>query len=63
MNKKQQAIALLVVGIGAVLWGLNMAGSFGGRLSSAFTGSPGDKPMMLYIIGGVCIALGVYRLK
>lgn len=62
MNKKQQAIALMVVGIGLVLWGMNMAGSLGGKLSSAFTGSPGDKPMMLYIIGGVCVALGVFRL-
>ena len=63
MNKKQQGIALLVVGAGLILWGLSMAGTLGGKLSSTFTGSPGDKPMMLYIIGAICVAAGVYRIR
>ncbi|MCG6975608.1 MAG: DUF3185 family protein [Acidiferrobacterales bacterium] len=63
MNKKQQGIALLVVGAGLIIWGLNMAGTFGGKVSSAFTGSPGDTPMMLYIVGAICVAAGIYRIK
>jgi len=63
MDKKQQAIALLVVGAGLIIWGLSMAGALSGKVSSALSGSPGDKPMMLYIVGGICVALGVYRLK
>jgi len=61
MNKKQQGIALIAVGAGLVVWGLSMAGALSGKVSSFLTGSPGDKPMMLYIAGGVCIALGIYR--
>lgn len=62
MNKTAQAIVLLVVGAGLVIWGFNTAESFGGKLTSAFTGSPGDKTMMLYIGGGICIAFGLFRL-
>jgi hypothetical protein len=63
MNKKQQGIALLVVGAGLIIWGLDMAGTFGGKLSSAFTGSPGDTAMILYIVGAICVAAGIYRIK
>ena len=55
-------IALLVIGIGLLIWGYNISESFGGKLTSAFTGSPGDKAMTLYITGAICAALGVFKL-
>lgn len=62
MNKSIQAAIFLVVGAVLIVWGLSEADSFSGKLTSAFTGSPGDKVMMLYIGGGISIALGVFRL-
>ena len=62
MGKAIQATVLIAIGAVLIVWGLNEAGSFSGKLSSVFTGSPGDKVMMLYIGGGVCVALGALRL-
>jgi len=56
------ALACLVGGVLLLYWGHNMASSVGGELQNAFTGSPGDKPMMAYIAGGVLVAAGVFQL-
>ena len=62
MNKKQLGIILLVVGIALIGWGFSISDSIGGQLSSAFSGSPGDKAMILYIVGGICAAFGIFKL-
>lgn len=61
-KKKMIGIILLVVGVILIGWGLNEAGSFGGKLSSAISGSPGDRVLWFYISGGVCAALGAFNL-
>ena len=60
MNKMLIAIVLLGVGVGLIIWGYNISQSVSGQLSEAISGSPGDKPMIMYIVGGVCAALGIY---
>jgi hypothetical protein len=50
MNKAV-GIALLVVGVILLVWGLNAQGSFGSEVSKTFTGHPTDRAMWL-IIGG-----------
>jgi hypothetical protein len=62
MNGKVVGIVLLVVGVGLLIWGFSISDSFSGKLSSALTGSPGDKAMILYITGGICSALGIFKL-
>lgn len=52
----------LVVGVLLVMWGRNMAYSLSGHVSYMFTGSPGDKPMYLFVGGGVLIVIGLYQL-
>lgn len=61
MNKAV-GVVCLVVGVLLLVWGHNMAQSIGGQLQNAFTGSPGNKPMWLYIGGGVLCALGVFQI-
>jgi hypothetical protein len=56
------AAACLVGGVLLILWGHNMASSIGGELQNTFTGSPGDKPMLLYIVGGILCAAGIVQL-
>ena len=51
MNKAI-GIALLVVGVILLVWGVNASDSIGSEISEAFTGSPTDKSIWL-IIGGV----------
>ena len=51
MNKAL-GIALLVVGVILLVWGINASDSVGSEISEAFTGSPTDKSIWL-IIGGV----------
>lgn len=60
--KKILGVIFLVVGVGLVVWAYNMSQSFSGQISEAFTGSPGDKPMWLYIGGGVLCALGLFQI-
>lgn len=61
MNKITGLICL-AVGIALLVWGHNMAQSIGGQLQNTFTGSPGDKPMFLYILGGILCAAGLAQL-
>jgi len=62
MTPRIVGIILLVAGLGLLLWGYNMSQSVGGQLQNAFTGSPGDKPMLLYIGGGILAAAGVFQI-
>lgn len=61
-QNKLIGIILLVVGVVLIAWGLNEAGSFGGKLSSAISGSPGDRVLWFYIAGGVCALIGLFKL-
>ena len=60
--QKGIGVICLVVGVLLIVWGYNMAQSVGGRVTNLFTGSPGDKPMWLYIGGAVLGALGLYQI-
>jgi hypothetical protein len=54
--------ACLVGGALLIYWGHRMASSVGGVLENTFTGSPGDKPMMLYVAGGILCVAGIAQL-
>jgi hypothetical protein len=60
--KNQFGIVLLIIGIGLLVWGFNLSGSFSSNLSRTFTGSPTDKTIIVFIAGGICAALGLYQL-
>jgi len=62
VSAKIIGILLLIAGLGLILWGHNMSQSVGSQLQNAFTGSPGDKPMLLYLGGGVLAAAGVFQI-
>lgn len=51
MNKAI-GIALLVVGVILLIWGINASDSIGSQISETFTGKPTDKSIWM-IIGGV----------
>lgn len=53
-------IALLVVGIILIVWGINAADSFGSDISRAFTGSPTNKSVWLLLGGIVCAIVGFF---
>ena len=55
---KIAGIALVVVGLGLGWWGYQEAGSLGSQLSGVISGSPGDKVMLKYIGGAVCVVVG-----
>ena len=59
MDKKQIGIALLVVGIILLVLGFNEYGTFGSRLGRALGAGMTNKVLALFIIGGVCTALGL----
>jgi len=62
MKKQQLGIILLIVGIVLIGWGYSISDSISGQLSSAFSGSPGDKAVALYIVGGICATFGIFKL-
>jgi hypothetical protein len=51
----------MVAGVALMMWGRNLAYSLGGQVRYVFTGSPGDKPMLLMIGGGILIVIGCYQ--
>lgn len=52
-------IALLVAGMGLAYWGYQLSESLSSQITEAFTGSPRDKVMLLYIGGVVSFMVGV----
>ena len=58
--QKGIGIICVVVGVPLLVWGHNLAQSIGGQLENVFVGSPGDKPMHLYIGGTALGLLGLF---
>ena len=56
------SLALLVVGIGMIIYGINASDSIGSSFSRFFTGSPTDKTMWLLIGGTVAGVVGLVGL-
>ncbi len=52
-------ILLIVVGIGLVLWGHQISGSFYSKLTMKLTGAHADKVMRLYIGGAASFVIGL----
>ena len=61
-NMKITGVVLLVIGVGLLVWGYNISQSVSGQFEQAFSGAPGDKAMIMYIVGAVCAAVGVFSL-
>lgn len=60
--QKALGVVCLIGGLLLIFWGHNMAESVGGQLQNAFTGSPGDKPMWLYVGGTVLCVIGLFQI-
>jgi len=52
-------IALLVVGVVLIIFGMQASASLGSRLSELFTGAPSDRTFWLLIAGVVAAMLGL----
>ena len=50
------SVALLVVGIVLIIWGVSAADSFSSDVSRFFTGSPTDKAVWL-LVGGIAAGI------
>ena len=61
MNKGM-SVALLVVGIVLIVWGVSASESFSSDVSRAFTGSPSDKAVWLLVGGIVAAIVGLFGL-
>lgn len=56
-------IVLVVIGVGLVIWGYQLSGSVGSKITQAVTGSDTDKVMAFYIGGAVSFVVGIYLSK
>ena len=52
-------IALLVVGVVLIIFGMQASVSLGSRLSELFTGTPSDRTLWLLLAGVVVAILGL----
>jgi hypothetical protein len=57
----QRIIGLICLVLGGMLiyWGYNMSHTVGSQLNNMFNGSPGDKPILLYIGGAILVIAGL----
>lgn len=56
------SVALLVVGVVLIVWGINASESFSSDVSRVFTGSPTDEAIWLLIGGIVAAIVGLFGL-
>lgn len=52
-------IALLVVGVVLIVFGMQASASLGSRLSEFFTGAPSDRTIWLLLVGVVAAIIGL----
>jgi len=52
-------IALLVVGVVLIIFGMQASASLGSRLSELFTGTPSDRTIWLLLVGIVAAIIGL----
>jgi LPXTG-motif cell wall-anchored protein len=52
-------IALLVVSVGCIVFGMNASASLGSRLSELFTGTPSDRTIWLLVAGVAAAIIGL----
>lgn len=57
--QKIPGLVCLVVGGILIYWGYNMSQAVGSKLNNLVNGSPGDKPMLLYIGGAILVLVGI----
>ncbi len=62
IDQKQIAIILLIIGIGLLVWGFQLYGGFGEKLSRSVGGASSNQTMLILIGGAACTALGAFRL-
>jgi hypothetical protein len=58
MNKISGLVCLVVGGL-LIYWGYSMAHAVSSELNNLVNGSPGDKPMLLYIVGAILVIVGL----
>jgi len=61
--KKLPGIICLVAGIALLYWGYNMSQSASGQFNNLFNGSPGSKPILCYIGGGILVLAGIGQIS
>jgi len=57
--RRMIGIALLVVGVVLIVFGMNASASLGSRLSEFFTGAPSDRTVWLLVVGVVAAIVGL----
>ena len=57
--QKVSGLVCLVVGALLIYWGYNTSHAVGSQINNIVTGSPGDKPMLLYIGGAILVIIGL----
>jgi hypothetical protein len=57
-NTNVIGIILLVVGIGLLIWGINLYGAFGNKIARVVSGASTNETMIFLIAGAVCTVLG-----
>jgi hypothetical protein len=63
MSSKMIGLALLVVGVILLIFGINASDAFGSEVKEVFTGTPTDKSIWLIVGGALLGVLGLVALS
>jgi len=57
-NINPLGVILLAAGVGLLIWGFNLYGAFGNKLSRTLTGASTNETMLFLAGGALCAVLG-----
>ncbi len=63
MKSKQIGIVLIIVGVALIAWGYNVYDSAGSQVTRAFSGDTPVEAWIGLVGGGICLVLGVLKVK
>jgi len=63
MNSRYIGILLIVVGVALATWGYNIYDSAEAQISRALTGDVSIRAWAGMVVGAICVAIGVLKVK
>jgi len=63
MNNKYIGIALIITGVALAIWGFNIYDSASAQITRALSGETPVKAWAGMVVGALCVAIGIFKIR